>query len=532
MRIFLALFFCLSPLSALAAITEDSDVSQDSSKEDVAFLRPSISEVNRTLVCPQKNQCQAVFIIKGRNFENANGVGAVRIADDWAEVVKWTPTSIVAITDEQNLDRQPAVTVDTSIHRPELLTDDPVLNEMFKESIQVAIDSIRIAPDQTRYVTAGPYYTSPERVYYRDSYWTSGLILLIEPSVIRDQILLLASGIESNGSAPSALPVNPDDRKIPLWVDHYDSGSYFVMLVRDYLAWTGDTSILAERVKNRTIFETMEDALTYVSTRDTDGNLLIDKPDDRALNDWADSIPRPGEVLYNQALFYKAMRDMVDVAKLFKQPSHATVFHRQSLLLRHRINERLWNDEKGYYYERCDKTGCVDRLTNDSSVAALYDVIDPANKQRFLNSLLELESRRNNNIGYGDWGVSNVFPFYEGTKAYFYQNGTDWPFLDGINAGARLRAGDANWYYPMTQWWIYWKSTKRQGVMPEYVSVIDDKPGLSQAWSVNPMFSFVRYGLGFDPDINGNYTIKSSPIKTLDVKNFFVRGKRIERTIQ
>lgn len=499
--------------------------------EEAAFLRPTISEVNRSTVCTDVKNCQAVFLIKGKNFENANGVGGVRVGDSWAKVVKRTATSLVAVTDVKNLDRQPAVTVDTSLHRPELITQDPVVNEMFKQSVQVAIDSIRVASDGTRYVTAGPFYGSPERAYYRDTYWSSGMILLMEPSVIRDQILLLARGVKPDGSVPSAVTVNPTDRQNPIWPDHYDSGSYFIMLVRDYLAWTGDTGVLSERVNGKTIFTTMEDILSYLSTKDTDGDLLIDKPLNRGLNDWADSIPRTGAVLYNQALYYEAMRDMVEVATLQGETSHATTFHRFSLLLRHQINKRFWNEETGSYYERCEKDVCVDRLTNDSSVAALYDVVESTNKQRLLDRLLQLESRKNDGIGYGDWGVSNVFPFYEGTRAYHYQNGTDWPFLDGINVAARLKAGDANWYYPMTQWWIYWNASGRKGVMPEFVSPIDEDPGLSQAWSSNPMFSFVRYGLGFDPNIQGVYSLKPSPLKQVEVKNFFLRGKRVTQTI-
>ncbi len=405
-----------------------------------------------------------------------------------------------------------------SFLRPELIADDPILSALFEESVDVAIESIQTANDGSHFLSAGPRYGNPPRTYYRDSYWTAGLVLMINPLVVREQILQLASGVEPNGSVPSAITVDSNELKIPLWNDHHDSGSFFIMMVYDYLRWTGDETILNEYVGNRTVFVTMEDILTHLFSLDTNLNYLPEKPSD-SLQDWLDTIPRGGEVLYNQVLYYRALRNMVEIATVRGYPTHATVFHRHSLLVRHQINKMFWNKEKGYFFERCEADVCIDRLTNESSLAVLYEVISPSNRNRFFDSLKKLET---------SWGVMNAVPAYGGFALSKYHNATDWPVLDGMNAGARLKYNNADWYYPLTRWWTYFNEVRGEGEkLPEFISPNDLTGGRSQAWSVNPSVSLIRYGLGLDPAMDGSYTIKPSPQGNITLKNVQVRGQRL-----
>ncbi|MBI4714127.1 hypothetical protein HY771_03005 [Candidatus Uhrbacteria bacterium] len=410
---------------------------------------------------------------------------------------------------------------------PTMESTDSVLVKMFDESVEVALESSKQTTDGLRYISAGPRYSNPLRVYYRDSYFASGMLLLLKPDVVRDQILLLARGVEKKGTTPSAIPVDPDGVIMPVWKDHYDSGPYFIMMIYDYVRWTGDISILDEQVGDRTIFSTMEDILTHLETLDKNGNLLPEKPAN-SLQDWLDSIPRGGEVLYDEVLYYRALRNMTELAQFLGKSAHATVFHRHSLLVRYQINEILWNDAKGYYFERCENGKCEDRLTNESSLAVLYDVVLPKNRERLMKNLEQLETRYNPNLMYGTWGVVNAYPGYPNSRTYFYQNMTDWPFLDGMNAGARLKYGIGDWYFPMTSWWTFFETQREEGErLPEFVSPIDLSGGRSQAWSVNPIVSFIRYGLGIDPALDGTYTIRRSPIGKIELKNLLVRGQRI-----
>lgn len=492
------------------------------SAETATFLQPKVTDFEKSVVCPQggAGDCQSVFLISGKNFLNSNGDPGVRVGSEWAEVVRTTSTLIVAFASEDAFGESPIVSVDTTIHRPAFESKDTVLVGMFNDSVDVAIASIGVTQDGDRYISAGPKYIEPPRVYYRDTYWTSGMILMIEPYVVRDQILLLARGIEKTGSVPSAIPVEDDGLRVPLWADHFDSGSYFIMLVYDYIRWTGDASVLDEVVNGRTIFAAMEDVVSYLSTKDTDGNLLPEKPRD-SMQDWLDSIPRSGEVLSNVVLFYQALRNLVDLAELKNKPSHALTFHRQSLLIRYQINAFFWNKKGRYLFESCFQGSCVERVTGESALALLYNVLDPERSAQQLEALDRLNK---------DWGVLNAWPLYNGFTRYHYQNGTDWPFLDGINAGARMKLGDDGWYFPLTRWWTYNEERGSGKVLPEYVSYLDKTAGDEQAWSVNPIVSYVRYGLGINPGLRDTFTAASVPDGDVVLEDVVVRGRRV--TIQ
>ena len=83
--------------------------------------------------------------------------------------------------------------------------------------------------------------------------------------------------------------------------------------------------------------------MTWLSTKDTDGNFLPEKKED-SLQDCLDSIPRGGEVS-NEVLYYKAMRDLVELATFMTN----RLMHKRSivvLLVRYQLN-RLLNEEGG-----------------------------------------------------------------------------------------------------------------------------------------------------------------------------------------
>ncbi|NQV89360.1 MAG: hypothetical protein HQ488_03510 [Parcubacteria group bacterium] len=494
--------------------------------EEADFLLPQVHAVERSLVCEgwDDGGCRTIFLISGKNFLNSNGDPGVRVGDEWADIIRQADNYLVAVASESSFDLTPSIAVDKTLQRPVMLTSDNTLSTMFAESVEVVLESIGITDKGLRYVTAGPKYGNPERVYYRDTYWTSGMVLMIEPYILRDQIELLARGIEPNGSVPSAIPVDPNDAMIPLWIDHQDAGLYFIRLVYDYIAWTGDDSILAKRVNGRTIFTAMEDIVSYLSTKDLDGNHLPEKPEG-SLQDWLDSIPRSGEVISNQALYYRALRDLVEFSEIYGEPTHAKAFHRQSLLVRYQINSLMWNEDGGYFYERCDAGVCEDRITNESALTILYDVVWPERRAEMFEALGTLETARNDEIPYGDWGTLNAWPLYDGFTPHDYQNGTDWPFLDGINAGARLKYNNDDWWYPMTRWWRYNQENSSK-TLPEYVSPVDDDSGDLQAWSVNPIVSFVKYGLGLDPTLDGTFTTKGSPAGDMRLENVALNGTR------
>jgi glycogen debranching enzyme len=104
-----------------------------------------------------------------------------------------------------------------------------------------------------------------------------------------------------------------------------------------------------------------------------------------------------------------------------------------------------------------------------------------------------LESRRNDRQPYGDWGVLCAFPPYsrradlrgKSAFAFRYHNGGEWPWLDALYAGERLRRGLPGWRYPLTRWWEVCLANGWPAAI-EHFSPAYGRGSLLQAWSCLP----------------------------------------------
>ena len=208
MRFVLFLFVLLSGFSA----------PQFASAKIVDFLKPEIDQATKRLVCfdAAKTNCQVVFTISGKRFLNSQDAGSVRLGSYSATILRWTDTIVSASAPASYYDTKPVLKVDSSITLPSLETGNETLDAMFDASIDTALENVHVSDSGQRYLSAGPKYDDVERTYYRDSYWLSQLMLMIEPYVVRDQIVLLASGVDEDGTTPSAITIEDDAPQLEL----------------------------------------------------------------------------------------------------------------------------------------------------------------------------------------------------------------------------------------------------------------------------------------------------------------------------
>ena len=121
-----------------------------------------------------------------------------------------------------------------------------------------------------------------------------------------------------------------------------------------------------------------------------------------------------------------------------------------------------------------------------------------------------LESRRNPDQPYGDFGMLCVWPPFSDRAAlraksafpYRYHNGGDWPWLDGLYAAERLRRGLGGWRYPLTRWWETCLESGWAGPV-EHFSTPFGRGSLLQGWSSFPAAVALAHAdqvLAADPD--------------------------------
>jgi hypothetical protein len=410
---------------------------------------------------------------------------------------------------------------------------------MFSSALDCALSAYKQS-NGTGALFAGTKYRDPARTYFRDSYWTSQILLPFAPDIIREQVLTLARGVHDDGQCPSGVFFNGTD----WWSDHYDSPSYFVMLLYDYISWTGDSGILDKKAGNMSVWEKALKCMEYLSGTDTNGNFLPEKPW-RCERDWADQVYRDSEVAYDSILYYRALTCASEIAEARGEVISEDLCARAEEVKKS-INRVFWNEELGYYidYVRDVPSHTEEHLNEDTFIAVLYGVADEHQREAYLKSATRLLDTKNNRAQpYGDWGVMCCYPLYSSyllgmngrggdtfeTSAlpYHYHNGSDWPYLDGINAFARLWYGDADWEYPLTRWWEYSIEMKWLTPVEWYTPEPSSKArtwGFKQGWSSMPGAALLMGGLGFWPTLNGTIGIAVPPFGNSMV-DFEYRGK-------
>ncbi|MDI7277444.1 MAG: hypothetical protein QME94_15810, partial [Anaerolineae bacterium] len=427
--------------------------------------------------------------------------------------------------------------------------EDPVLHSAFVAALNAAFSAYRAAPDggfkglvPAPEVGFGPAITIP-----CDAYWCSQALLPFLPERVRDLILSLARAVHEDGRLGHSIRTAPEYEEGPggsdpaafeVWPDACDSPSYFAMLVRDYLCWTGDQELLEERVAGQSIWEKVLACVNYLRSRDTNHDYLFEKR--RTQPDWAFDVLRDDWVTYDLSLHCQALKNASEIALLRGDAVTARDMVTWVTGAEAAINQRLWREGGGHYvdYIRSYQGFVEDHAAIDTVVATLYGVGTEGQCHRHLEHLERLlETRHNQEQYYGDWGLMSCFPFYkergdlEGRSAwaYSFHNGAAWPGWSGVFALAELLHRRPGWRYALERWWTY--SLEQHWLTPpEYYAPPYDAPGIRQslplyAWSAMPAAAMILGGFGFWPNMAGEVVLRAPPWGDSRLNGVRLRGE-------
>jgi hypothetical protein len=388
---------------------------------------------------------------------------------------------------------------------------DPLLQSLYVSGLNAAMAMYKEFPGGFAGLLAGTDYAYPPRLYFRDSYWTAQALLPARPDRVRTHLLSLARGVHRDGTCPSGvfaphiIAEQGIRAKNPLdWLpDHYDSPSYFILLVSDYLRATGDHELLRALVPlpggkgpERSIWQIAQDCLRALIARDRDGDGLLEKP--YAPNDWADNVYRSRWVTYDQALFCAALQNGAEIAAMLGEETLASFYRRAEERALAGMVRELWDENLGAFINYRRDGFREEHFSIDTLVALFYDLpLDERKRRRMLAAARELQTRINPAQPYGDWGVMSCFPLYhqerdrfgKSAQPYGYHNGADWPYWDGVYGWLLRREENEDWTYVLSRWWRY--GLERGWLTPiEYYSPPFPPGGRLQGWSSTPAAAF------------------------------------------
>ncbi len=203
---------------------------------------------------------------------------------------------------------------------------------------------------------------------------------------------------------------------------------------------------------------------------------------------------REGLVAYDLGLWIGAL-DAIAAMGETHDPALAAEARRAAAAGRRAVDAALWRPD-GWYADYAAPDGFVeDHLSLDSLTLLRFDAVPPERARAVLAAARgRLESRHNRGQPWGDWGVLCAWPPFKrradlrakSAFAFRYHNGGDWPWLDGLYAGERLRRGLAGWRYPMLAWWRTCLARGWPGAV-EHFSPPFGRGSLLQAWSSLPL---------------------------------------------
>lgn len=409
-------------------------------------------------------------------------------------------------------------------------SSDEKLKAMFVSCINCSLSSYKeVEENGFKGFFAGINYQKPARTYYRDGYWTILSVLPFFPELVKNEIISLAKGVHENGMCPSAVIYSNEIKDF--WSDHYDSPLFFIMMVYDYICFSGDFELLTKDINGMKIIELMEACIK----RFIDGSkekILISKPE-YCRRDWVDNVYRSGYTTYIEVLYCRALYCIGSIFSKTDEDKSSAYFELFKKC-KADINKYLWNEEKGYYNNYRDEGRIEDNLSIDTVISVLYDVADDDKKKRIIdNCEAMLETINNKEQKYNDWGVMCVYPFYKHKNdlveksnfEYRYHNGSDWPYLDGLYAMVKMR-NNRSFDYALNRWFDY--SMEKEWFTPvEYYDPIYGKGSNLQAWSSMPAAAIVMGGFNLMPDINGNANIVNKGLKCT-LSNVKLWNKTIE----
>lgn len=157
-----------------------------------------------------------------------------------------------------------------------------------------------------------------------------------------------------------------------------DGNALLVSAAVNYSLYAKDAKFLT------TCWPQLKLALKWLDLFVPDADQLISQG---SYSDWADTVARPGKVLYTNVVYWKALDDMARAAEWLGEAADQTHFRSKANQVSESIQNTFWNPQKGYYvtseeFDSLDSSGNL--------LAIVWGCSSSKNSHAILDKIAEL----------------------------------------------------------------------------------------------------------------------------------------------
>ena len=406
-----------------------------------------------------------------------------------------------------------------------------------------------------------PWFVAP---FGRDSLITALQILPFEPAVARGTLRYLArhqATVDDDFTDQEPGKILHELRRGELanlreipFIPYYgtvDATPLFVVLVAEYVRWTGDHDLARE------LWPAVQAALRWMQGPGSPGDngyLTYAQRSSTGLANqgWKDSrdaimhasgeLARPPIALAEaQAYFFAALTGAADLAEVIDPGPTSAALRDSALRLRGRFERDFWLEDEGFYALALDGDGRPCRVLSSNPGHCLWmGIVDPERAPALATHLL-------GDTMFTGWGVRTLSTRERLYNPMSYHNGSVWPHDTAI-AGAGLRR------YGHTEGFVTVATGLFEAVLhcealriPELFCGFPRQAGYGptrypvacspQAWAAGVVFELVSGMLGFIPDGRRNRLTLDRPIlppwlNWIEVRDLRFCGSRLSLIVE
>jgi Glycogen debranching enzyme len=223
-----------------------------------------------------------------------------------------------------------------------------------------------------------------------------------------------------------------------------DATPLYLILLADYVDWTGDTGLVNELTEN------VAAALTWMDRYSDPGNMgfasYVTRSEKGLANQgWKDSpegvsrsdgslAKHPVALAEVQGYFYMAKVRLASLLDRAGDRDTAGRLIRDAHELKRKFNRDFWMSEKGFYAQAIDGDGLCDVISSNPLQCLWTGIVDGGRAAKMVKRAFEPDM-------FSGWGIRTLS---SGEKRYSplgYHNGTVWPFDNSIIAFGLSRYG-------------------------------------------------------------------------------------------